>query len=171
MWFDTGIALAGTAWQGIVFGVLTLPVCVWAAYTDLSEMRIRNEAVLGLFAIFVVFGPFVLALDLYLWRYLQVGLVLGAGFALASIRALGAGDAKFAAAMAAFVAPGDVVPFAILFSVLLLSTFAMHRVVRRIAPLRALAPGWKSWTASKKFPMGIALASTQVVYLWLAAMQ
>lgn len=167
---ETGRALAATPLQGWVFGLLSLPVCLWVAYTDLSAMKIRNEAVLALFAIFVVAGLFVMPLGEYAWRYLNLAVVLSVGFALATIRALGAGDAKFAAAMAPFVAPGDLGEVLMLFAGLLLVTLALHRLARRIPVVRAWAPGWRSWSEAKDFPMGVTLGATQVAYLGLAAL-
>lgn len=167
---ETGRALAATALQGWVFGLLSLPICLWVAYTDLSAMKIRNEAVLALLAIFVVAGPLVMPFAEYLWRYLHLGIVLALGFGLATIRALGAGDAKFAAVMAPFVAWGDLGEVLVIFAALLVATLALHRLARRIPSVRGLAPGWRSWTEAKDFPMGVTLGATQVAYLGFAAL-
>jgi prepilin peptidase CpaA len=155
---------------GLLLGLLSLPICLWVAYTDLSAMRIRNQAVLALIAVFAVAGPFVLETwGDYAWRWGQFAAVLALGFLLNAVRAVGAGDAKFAAAMAPFVAPGDGVAILTIFAVLLLVTYAGHRGLRRVAAVRALAPGWRSWTEEKDFPMGITLAATHMAYLGLAA--
>lgn len=165
-----GLELAATPLQGLVFGLLALPICVWVAYTDLSEMRIRNEAVLALFAVFVVAGLFVVTpFGEYLWRYVHLAVVLLVGFVLNAIRAIGAGDAKFAAAMAPLIALADWAEVLILFAILLIITWVLHRVIRNIPALRNLAPGWKSWTEKKDFPMGVTLGATMVAYLALAA--
>ena len=163
-------ALAATPLQGLVLGLLALPVCVWAAYTDLSRMKIRNGAVVALFAVFVVAGPFVMetASD-YLWRYAHLGIVLVIGFVLSSLRLLGAGDAKFAAAMAPFVAAPDVPEVLLLFAVLLIATWSVHRLLRRVAFVRRATPGWASWDELLAFPLGITLGATLVAYLALAA--
>ena len=100
----TSTILSATPLQGLVFGLLSLPICLWVAYTDLTQMKIRNEAVLALFVTFVVSGIFLMPFTEYLWRYLHLAVILAVGFGLSTIRALGAGDAKFAAAMAPFVA-------------------------------------------------------------------
>ncbi len=155
--------------QALVLGVLAAPLCVWAAYTDLSAMRIRNVTVLMLVAAFVVAGPFVMPVDAYLWRYVHLAVVLAIGFVLASLGAMGAGDAKFAAAMAPFVAVTDAGRVAILFAILLVVTFAAHRIARSVPAVRALAPGWQSWSQTKDFPLGITLAATLVTYLGVAA--
>ena len=162
---------AATPLQGIVFGLLSLPVCIWVAYTDLSDMKIKNEAVLALFLVYLVAGPFVMGFDEYLRRFLHLAVILLIGFALSTVRAVGAGDAKFAAAMAPFVAFGDIAEVLVLFAVLLIATWVAHRIARRIPAVRGLAPDWKSWSEPKDFPMGITLAATQLIYLWLAALQ
>lgn len=162
-------SLATTPLQGAVFGLLSLPICLWVAYTDLSTMRIRNEAVLALFAIFVVAGPFLLPMGEYFWRYVHVVVVLIAGFLLSTLRAVGSGDAKFAVAIAPFVAHPDLAEFLFLFAALLLVTFALHRLARRFPAIRSRTPHWTSWSEPKDFPMGVTLAATQLTYLGLAA--
>lgn len=165
------LPLAATPLAGVVFGLLSLPICIWVAYTDLSQMKIRNEAVLALFVVFVMAGIFVLPFTDYLWRYVHLIVVLVIGFVLSSIRALGAGDAKFAAAMAPFVALGDVAEFLTLFAILLIVTWIAHRLIRMVPLVRRMTPNWRSWTEPKDFPMGITLAATQLTYLGLAATQ
>ena len=161
--------LAITSIQGLVFGVLCLPVCLWVAYTDLTEMRIRNAAVTALLAIFVLAGPFLLPQGEYLWRYVHFAIALVAGFLLSTLRVVGAGDAKFAAAMAPFVARTDLLDVLILFAALFVVTFGLHRLIRRVPPIRTRTPHWKSWSEAKDFPMGVTLAATQLAYLGLAA--
>lgn len=163
--------LAATRLQGVAFGALALPICLWVAYTDLSAMRIRNEAVLVLVAVFALVGPFVMPLDAYAWRFVQLAAVLGIGFALTAAGAIGAGDAKFAAAMAPFVAAGDASRVMLLFAGLLVVTYGTHRLARMVPAVRALAPGWRSWSEPRDFPMGITLGATLTVYLALAALQ
>jgi prepilin peptidase CpaA len=51
---------------------------------------------------------------------------------------------------------------------MLLAGLIVHRVARA-SPLRNLAPGWASWQAKGKFPMGLALGPTLALYLGLAA--
>ncbi|MFO6465620.1 prepilin peptidase [Jannaschia sp. KMU-145] len=162
--------LAATPLQGLVFGLLSLPICIYVAYTDLSQMKIRNTAVLALFVVFVVAGIFVIApLVDYLWRFVHLAVILAVGFLLTMIRAVGAGDAKFAAAMAPFIALPDVPDVLILFAILLIVTWVGHRVLRAVPAVRALAPDWRSWSEKKDFPMGITLAATHLAYLGLAA--
>ncbi|WP_226623087.1 prepilin peptidase [Alloyangia pacifica] len=146
-----------------------LAVCLWVCFTDMKYMRILNKAVICLFAIFVVVGPIVLPLDIYAWRYLQMLAVLVAGIALNAGGAVGAGDAKFAAAAAPFIHLGDLRFVMALFAATLLAAFTSHRLIRA-TPLRRLAPDWKSWESGSRFPMGLALAGTLALYLVLGAL-
>lgn len=160
------MALASTA--ALWFLPFALPICLYVCFTDLSQMRITNQAVLALAAVFLVVGLIALPLPAYGMRLVQMLAVLVAGFALASAGAVGAGDAKFAAAAAPFVAPGDLRLLLALFAANLLAAFATHRLAK-FTPLRRIAPGWKSWEAGWKFPMGLSLGGTLALYLVLGA--
>jgi prepilin peptidase CpaA len=155
----------GTA---LIFLPFVMPIAIWAAWSDLRFMRIPNMSVLALLSVFVVLGPFALPFDTYLWRYLHLAVVLAAGFVLTITGFVGAGDAKFLAAMAPFFAPADGLVVTQLFGVTLLSTLAAHRAARAVPTVRAAAPHWESWERSSDFPMGITLASVLVLYLVLA---
>ncbi|WP_375260973.1 prepilin peptidase [Palleronia sp.] len=152
----------------LVFFILTLPACAWVALSDLRHMKIRNAAVLTLAATFLLVGPFVLPLGVYLWQIVQGFIMLGIGFVLNMARAMGAGDAKFLAAAAPFVAQPDAYAVLVLLSLMLLSAVAVHRTARRIPFLTRLAPHWESWQA-RKFPMGLGLGPTLSLYLALSA--
>ena len=149
------------------FLIVAVPVGLWVAYTDLSRMKITNAAVLALFAGYVVLGFFALPREAYLWGYVHMIVVLVIGVALNAVGAVGAGDAKFAAAAAPIIATGDIAPLLYLFSLCLLGGWAIHRI-SRMPPLRRLAPEWASWTSGRRFPMGLPLAMTLLAYLGLA---
>ncbi|MHA6325186.1 prepilin peptidase [Roseivivax sp. CAU 1753] len=159
------IAAAAALW----FLPFVAPLCLYTCYTDLSRMKITNVTVIALLAVFVVVGFVVLPLDAYLWRYAHLAVVLVAGIALNAGGAMGAGDAKFAAAAAPFIHLGDLRLLMALFASVLLAAFVAHRIARA-TPLRRLAPQWKSWTAGSKFPMGLALGGTLALYLALGAL-
>lgn len=152
----------------LAFLPLALPICLYIVWTDLKFMRIPNAAVVALFVVFVLVGPFVLDLGTYGWRFAHVTVVLTIGFVLNLVAGLGAGDAKFAAAMAAFVPLTDATLVIYLFSALLLSAFATHRILRRVPAIRRATPDWISWNR-RDFPMGIALGPTLAIYLALPA--
>lgn len=141
-----------------------LPICIWVCYTDMQGMRITNRAVLLLFAVFAVIGFIALPLDVYLWRYVHLVVVLIVGIALNAGGAMGAGDAKFAAAAAPFIHIGDLRFVMALFAANLVAAYVTHRLAKHSA-LRRLAPDWKSWDSGSRFPMGLALGGTLGLYL------
>ncbi len=156
-----------TSFAALWFAPFVVPICLYVCYTDLSEMRIRNHAVVALFAVYAVVGLIALPIDIYLWRYAHLVVILLAGLLLNAAGAMGAGDAKFLAAAAPFVAVSDLRLLMVLFTANLLAAFIAHRLARA-SRLRRLAPGWKSWTAGNKFPMGLALGGTLALYLLMA---
>jgi len=156
------------ATEAFWFLPFVLPVCLWVAWTDLKLMRIRNTAVITLAAIFVIVGPLALPLGDYGWRLAHLPVALVIGIALNAGGLVGAGDAKFVAAAAPFIAPGDVTLLALIMAANLLAAFAAHRIAK-YSGLRHLAPEWESWSRGKKFPMGLSLGGSLAIYLGLAA--
>jgi prepilin peptidase CpaA len=156
------IAVTTALW----FAVFAGPIGIWVAWNDMAFMKIPNRAVVALFAVFVVVGLLALPFEDYLWRYVQFAGVLALGFVLNAARAVGAGDAKFAAAMAPFVDPGDARVVLVLFAAVLIAAFVTHRAARTIPAMRAAFPAWESWSR-KDFPMGLALGGTLIFYLLL----
>lgn len=173
---------AHAAWWFLPF---VLPICLFVALTDLREMRITNKAVMTLFCVYVIVGPFALPvtsawsaghigpfaveLPLYVWQFFQLIVVLLLGMVLNMIGAVGAGDAKFAAAAAPFIAAGDLRVLIALFAANLLAAWSTHKIAKFTA-LRRLAPNWKSWTMGLEFPMGLALGGTLGLYLILGTL-
>lgn len=146
------------------------PLCLYVALTDLRAMRIANGTVLGIAAIFVLIGPLLFPLETYLWQLSHIPIVLVAGFLLNMGGLMGAGDAKFAAAAAPYVASGDILYLLMLYAAMLLAAFAAHRIARATS-LRNLAPDWQSWDQEgHKFPMGLVLGPALIAYLILAAL-
>jgi len=145
-----------------------VPVCLYVMYTDVSRMKITNTANLVLLGIFVVVGLIALPFTVYLWQLVAVVVVLLVGIVLNAAGVMGAGDSKFIAAAAPFIALGDAMMLLWLFAATLLAAVATHRIAK-YTPLRRLAPGWASWEQGKKFPMGLALGATLVLYLSLGA--
>jgi len=145
-----------------------LPICLYVCFTDLSQMRITNQAVIALALVFLVVGLFTLPLPVYGRHILTMVAVLIVGFLLSAAGAVGAGDSKFAAAAAPFIAVGDLRLLLAIFAANLLAAFVTHRLVKNTA-LRRIAPDWKSWDAGWKFPMGMALSTTLAIYLILGA--
>lgn len=146
------------------FFPFALPICLYVMFTDMAQMRITNQAVLALAAIFIVVGLIALPFSTYLWRLLALVLVLLIGMLLNAAGVIGAGDAKFAAAAAPYIAIGDLKMLMMLFTLVLLASAITHRGIKH-TPLRKLAPHWESWSQETKFPMGIALGPTLAIYL------
>lgn len=152
----------------LVWLPLVVPVALWAAWSDLARMKIPNKSVLALMVIYVVTGPFVLPLEQFGWQALHFVAILAVGFILSVTGLVGAGDAKFAAAMAPFVAGRDVTNLIAIFGICVVLGFVSHRLAR-LTPIRAATPGWESWERTRDFPMGYPLAATLICYLLLAA--
>ncbi len=157
-----------TAYSALWFLPFALPICIWVAWNDMAHMKIPNKAVIALIVVFLAVGLIVVPLAEYPWRLLQLAVILAIGFALNMGGLIGAGDAKFAAAMAPFVPLGDLRLFMVLFAAILLAAVITHRLFKRIPAMRRRTSDWKSWS-SRKFPMGLALGSSLVFYLALAA--
>ena len=161
--------MALSAQAALWFLPFLVPLCLYVAYTDLARMRITNWTVLAMVAVFVVLGLFLFPLDEYLWQLAQLGIVLVVCMILNAVGAMGAGDAKFLAAAAPYVALGDVRLLMALFAAVLLAAYAAHRIAK-FTGLHKLAPTWDSWSQeAKKFPMGFALGPALALYLALAS--
>jgi prepilin peptidase CpaA len=144
-------------------------IAVWVSISDMKVMKIPNVAVLGLVAVFLVVGPFVLPLQEWGFRWLHLAVVLVIGFLLNLIQGIGAGDAKLAAAIAPFVAFDDIGKFFLLMSAVSIGAVIFHRTLRSIPAVRRATPDWQSWNRRRDFPMGLALGATLTIYLILAA--
>ena len=146
------------------------PICLYVAFTDLRDMKIKNGAVLALAGMFLVLGLITLPLPEYGMRILQMLGVLVIGIILNAAGAVGAGDAKFVAAAAPFVPAADGLIVLMVFCVTLLAAVVTHRLAK-LTPLRRATPHWESWDRGWHFPMGLALGPAFVLYLVLAVAQ
>ena len=143
-----------------------LPIAFWVAWSDMARMKIPNKAVLTLLAVYALIGPLVLPFETYLWHYLHFAVVLVLGFLVTAAGLAGAGDSKFAAAMAPFIFLENLPEFLYLFAAVVLAAFFTHRGFRRIPAVANALPGWESFHR-KDFPMGLALSGALVLYLAL----
>ncbi|MEJ6392446.1 prepilin peptidase [Gymnodinialimonas sp. 2305UL16-5] len=162
-----------TAAQAWVFLPFVVPMALWAIYTDLKDLKILNVCVLTLFAGFVVLGPFALPLEEYAWRFTHMGVVLVIGFLLSAVGVFGAGDAKFAAAAAPFVAAQDAMIVLFIVANSALVFMILHRIARRVPALVNATPDWASWNTGRKsalkqvFPYGLGLSTGMIIYMIL----
>ena len=152
-----------------VLFVVALPFALWAAWGDLKAMRISNQLNILLFCAFLVTGILVLPVHEFGIRVGIAVIALVIGFILNSAGAMGGGDAKYIAAFIPFIAPPDIPYFLFLLALCLLAAVVVHRVAGMVAPIRAVAPDWKSWSVGKKFPMGFALSGALILYLAVRA--
>lgn len=145
-----------------------LAIGIWVSWSDMKFMRIPNVAVVALILVFVLLGPLVLPWRDYLWHLLHIPVLLVVGFVLSLARAIGAGDAKFIAAMGPFFALGDLTLIVALLAAILLAAFATHRTLRLVPAFRRATGDWESWQRHD-FPMGFALSGVLIFYLALVA--
>lgn len=148
--------------------LVSLPACLWSAWSDLSAMKIRNNAVLLLAGVFVIAAPFLMPLQQVGWQLLQLVVVLLVGMVMNGAGLIGAGDAKFTAAAAPYVMLSDWKLVVMLFATVTLAAVVSHRLAG-VTPLRKLAPEWESWTRKGDFPMGLPLGITLSLYLLIGA--
>jgi prepilin peptidase CpaA len=142
----------------------TLAIGIWVAWNDMKFMKIPNKAVLALLAVWVVGGIILVPFQVWLWGLALGALMLVVGFVLASLSLIGAGDAKFVAAMVPFFVQSDLRFVLVLTAACLLGAFAAHRLARALPTFRAQVADWESWTRAD-FPMGLALAGILNIYL------
>ena len=146
-----------------------LPITIWVAWSDMATMKIPNKAVIAMLVVFAVVGLVALPFTEYLWRWSHFAVVLVIGFLLSSVGVVGAGDAKYASAMAPFIALSDGMLFMYLLGATVLAAFALHRGARA-SRIREKYPHWESWTR-REFPMGFALAPALLFYLLIGLLR
>lgn len=157
--------LALTTQQAAWFLPFVAPLCLYVTWNDLRAMKIPTWSTDALALVFVVVGLFVMdSWSEYFWRYAHFGVILLVGMLLNAVGAMGAGDSKFIASAAPFVALDDAGKVLMILAACLLAGVLAHRIAR-ITPLRRLAPDWQSWTEGKRFPMGFPLGVALIVYL------
>lgn len=144
-----------------------LPISLWVAWSDMKFMKIPNKAVVAMAAVWPLAGWLAVPLNLWLWGFALMAIVLAIGFVGNIAGLFGAGDAKFAAAMAPVFVGGDMLLILSLYAACSLAAITVHRGLKHVGPFRRATPDWKSWT-SPKFPMGLALAAMVTFYLLAA---
>ncbi len=167
--FDLPTLAPLTLGAAIAFLPFALGIGVWVAFSDMKFMKIPNKAMIALLGVWLLIGlPAVwltgLPLMSWAWGWALAAVTLVIGFVANALRLIGAGDAKFATAMAPFFVGSDWRPVFVLAASCLISAFILHRTARMIGPLRRATPDWVSWT-NKDFPMGLALAATLIFHL------
>ncbi|OCX65899.1 hypothetical protein BFP70_07125 [Thioclava sp. SK-1] len=148
-----------------IFFILTLPVCIWVIFTDLRDMKIYNKAVLTLIAIFAVAGPFLLPIDVYLWRWVNLVVVFVVMLLYMMIRDYGAGDLKFFSATALFYSPSNASFLIFLLVAAMIATVVQIKICRALPSVQRKFGHWKTFEKGKKtYPMGLGFAMTLILY-------
>lgn len=154
-----------TVTQSIAFLIFVAPLCIYVAWNDLRAMKIPTWSTDALALVFVVVGIFVMPFGEYAWRYAHFGVVLVVAMVLNAIGAMGAGDSKFLASAAPFVALDDVGFVFTLLGTGMFTGYFIHRAARAISPVRNLVPDWESWHQGKRFPLGFPMGGVLIIYL------
>lgn len=156
------------AHTALAFLPFALAIGIWVSWSDMKFMRIPNQAVVALALVFVLLGPLVMPWRDYLWHLVHIPVLLVIGFLLNLLRAIGAGDAKYIAAMGPYFALGDLTLIVALMAAILLAAFTTHRAARLVPAVRRATGDWESWQR-RDFPMGYALSGILIIYLALIA--
>lgn len=150
----------------LILLIPALPIAIWAAGSDLKRMKIPNISVLAMAALWPLLGW--LAVPTWtdwFWGFALMGIVFFAGFALYTTGTFGAGDAKFAAAIAPVFVGTRILHLLVLLFVCLVGALILHRLARSVPAIRRMTPDWASWEQRRYFPLGLALSIFVVLYL------
>ena len=153
-----------TAVQAYWLAPACIPLALWVALSDMQRMKIPNMASILMIAAWATLGFMAFPLATWGWGWAIMGIALVIGIAGNAISLFGAGDAKFAAAMAGVFVTADPGMLAILVCGAMIGALVTHRIARAIPAVRAATPTWESWTR-RDFPFGLALAGTLIFYV------
>ena len=131
-------------------------------------MKIPNNAVIAMAAVWPLLGWYLVPLTAWFWGFALMAIVFAAGFLLYLTGTFGAGDAKFAAAMAGIFVGGNIGEILLIIFVSMVGSLILHRVLRSLPVVRNATPDWESWTRRRYFPFGMALSVIVVFYLLAA---
>jgi prepilin peptidase CpaA len=155
--------------DAMILLVPVLPIAIWAAVSDLKRMKIPNTSVLAMAAVWPLLGWYVSpTLTVWAWGFALMAIVFVAGFLLYLTGTFGAGDAKFAAAMAGVFVGGNIGEILLIIFFSMIGSLFFHRFLRSLPVVRNATPDWESWTKKRYFPFGLALACIVIFYLLAA---
>jgi prepilin peptidase CpaA len=154
--------------DAMILMIPALPISIWAAFSDLKRMKIPNTSVIAMAAIWPLLGWFLVPMTAWLWGFALMAIVFVAGFLLYLTGTFGAGDAKYAAAMAGMFVGGNITDILVLLIVCMIGSLLVHRLLRSMAFVRNATPDWVSWTQRRYFPFGLALSAILIIYLLAA---
>lgn len=151
--------------DALILLVPVLPIAIWAAVADMKRMKIPNQAVIAMAAIWPLGGWLLVPWVTWGWGLALMALVFVAGFLLYLTGTFGAGDAKYSAAMAGFFVGGNIGEILLIIFVCMIASLFIHRLLRSIPAVTRATPDWESWTKRRYFPFGLALSSILIFYL------
>jgi len=145
--------------------VVLAPLMLLTAYFDLRQLRIPNWLTALTAAAFLPVGLAFLPLPEIGWRYLTGAAFLAAGFLIHMIGKMGGGDIKMLSALAVWIPRGDAMTVLMIFAGTLIVGLIGILAARKLAPVYA---PWLSLQAGARYPMGVSMAATVVIWLYLA---
>ena len=154
--------------DAIILLVPVLPLALWAAVSDMKRMKIPNNSVIAMAAIWPLIGWMLVPFTAWLWGLALMAIVFVVGFLIYLTGTFGAGDAKFSAAMAGLFVGGDIGQILLIIFLCMFGALLLHRLLRSLPVVRNATPDWESWTQRRYFPFGLALSSIVVFYLLAA---
>lgn len=154
--------------DAMILLVPVLPIAIWAAVSDLKRMKIPNTAVIAMAAVWPLLGWYLVPMTAWFWGFAIMAIVFVAGFLLYLTGTFGAGDAKFAAAIAGLFVGGNIGEILLIIFVSMIGSLILHRILRSLPFIRTATPDWESWTRRRYFPFGMALSVIVVFYLLAA---
>lgn len=155
-----------TSTGALILLVPVLPIAIWAATSDMKRMKIPNNSVLAMAAVWPALGWLAVPTwYAWFWGFAIMAIVLVALYLLYTTGTFGAGDAKYAAAMSGMFVGAPIVFLLALIAFSMIGALLLHRVLRGIPAVRRMTPDWISWEQRRYFPFGLALSMIVVFYL------
>ena len=96
-----------TAQAALWFLPAVIPLAIYISWNDMATMKITNRSVYVVVAAYAVLGPLAFGLEMYLWQWLHLPVLLAICILLWMARVMGAGDAKLIAAMGPYFVLAD----------------------------------------------------------------
>jgi prepilin peptidase CpaA len=150
----------------LILLVPVLPIAIWAATSDMKRMKIPNNSVLAMAAVWPALGWLAVPTwYAWFWGFAIMAIVLVALYLLYTTGTFGAGDAKYAAAMSGMFVGAPIGFLLALIALSMIAALLLHRIMRSIPPIRRRTPDWISWEQRRYFPFGLALSLIVVLYL------
>ena len=157
---------ANGAWILLPFVVV---IAGWASWSDLKRLKIPNAACLALAAVWLSVGWLAVPTwQAWGWGFALMGIVLLLGYLAYLTGTFGAGDAKYAAAMAPIFVGADISLVLTIVPATMVGALITHRIMRRIPAIRRMTPDWQSWEERLYFPFGFAMSGILVIYVLAA---